>query len=178
MPQLGVPRDRHLTSAKDTWLLDCKAAGLSPKTIRGYKDALNAFIKFAGDMLVRELGPDHVRLYIAHLSDLPGRYEGENTTSSTLLKHYAVVRTWVRWMYAQKIIEDRITDYVKPPRLADRLPSILRRLTSSWITSCDGRITQRYVHLAETDLLEAQPIDRRTRSKRPKSQTPGTIGGR
>lgn len=124
---LGVPREVHLTSAKNTYMLDCKAAGLSPKTMRSYKDVLNAFIAFTGDMLVRELGPDHVRMYIADLTDRTGRYE-ENEgkfSSHSLMKHYAVVRTWIRWMYAQKIITERVTDYVKPPRLSSRLPSIL-----------------------------------------------------
>jgi site-specific recombinase XerD len=122
---LGVPREVRLTSAKQTFMLDCKAAGLSPKTLRGYNDVLNSFIAFAGDMLVRELGPDHVRFYIAELSDRAGHYEGEKFSSHSLMKHYAVVRTWVRWMYAQKIITDRVTDFVKPPRLSSRLPSIL-----------------------------------------------------
>jgi site-specific recombinase XerD len=122
---LGVPREVRLTSAKETFLLDCKAAGLKPKTMRSYRDVLTGFIDFAGDMLVRELGPDHVRMYIAELTDRAGHYEGEKFSSHSLLKHYAVVRTWVRWMYAQKIVAERVTDYVKPPRLSSRLPSIL-----------------------------------------------------
>jgi site-specific recombinase XerD len=121
----GVPRDQQLTKAKETWLLDCRAAGLSPKTMRAYRDALTAFIEYTGDITVRELGPDHVRRYIATLSERPGHYQGETFSSHSLLKHYAVIRTWIRWMYAQKIIEERITDYVKPPRLSTRLPSIL-----------------------------------------------------
>lgn len=120
---LGVPREVRLTSAKETFMLDCKAAGLKPKTIRGYRDVLTGFIDFAGDMLVRELGPDHVRMYIAELTDRAGHYEGKKFSSHSLLKHYAVVRMWVRWMYAQKIITERVTDYVKPPRLSSRLPS-------------------------------------------------------
>src|SRR5512142_3091428 len=124
---LGVPRDVPLSQAKATWLLDCKSAGLSPKTLRGYGDVLTAFVNFTGDMLVRELGPDHVRLYIANLSDRAGRYEENDgkVSSHALMKHYAVIRTWIRWMYAQRIVTERVTDFVKPPRLSSRLPSIL-----------------------------------------------------
>jgi len=118
---LGVPREAHLTSAKDNFLLDCRAAGLKPKTMRSYRDVLTAFIAFSGDMFVRELGPDHVRMYIAELTDRAGHYEGKKFSSHSLLKHYAVIRTWIRWMYAQKIITERVTDYVKPPRLSSRL---------------------------------------------------------
>ena len=124
---LGVPREVRLTSAKETFLLDCRAAGLSQKTLRAYRDVLTSFVNSVGDMLVRELGPDHVRLYIADLADRKGRYNDNDGkfSSHSLMKHYAVVRTWVRWMYAQNIISERITDYVKPPRLSSRLPSAL-----------------------------------------------------
>lgn len=124
---IGFQSTARLTSAKETFLLDCRAAGLSPKTMRAYRDILAAFIECVGDMLVRELGPDHVRMYIASLAQRKGRYEDNDgkVSSHTLMKHYAVVRTWVRWMYAQKMITERATDYVKPPRLSSRLPNIL-----------------------------------------------------
>src|SRR5512133_1286873 len=122
---LGVPRHLRLTSAKATWLLDCKAAGLSKKTVQMYDDVLTGFIVFAGDMLVCELGPDHVRFYVAELADRPGHYVGQPFTPRSLMKHYAVIRTWIRWMYAQKIIEERITDYVKPPRLSSGIRFIM-----------------------------------------------------
>ena len=121
----GVPRDMLLSTTKETFLLDCRAAGLAGKTMRGYRDVLMSFIKFVGDMKVHELGPDHVRLYIAELADRDGHYAGEKFSSHSLMKHYAVIRTWIRWLYAQKIMEERIIDQVKPPRLSERLPSIL-----------------------------------------------------
>jgi site-specific recombinase XerD len=117
---LGVPREAHLTNAKETFLLDCRAAGLKPKTMRSYRDVLTAFIAFSGDMLVRELGPDHVRTYIAELTDRAGHREGETFSSRSLMKHYAVVRTWVRWMYAQKIVTQRDNEIAKVPRLPTR----------------------------------------------------------
>jgi hypothetical protein len=107
---LGVPREVRLTSAKETFMLDCKAAGFSADTMRRYRDILSGFVNFTGDMLVRELGPDHVRMYIAELTDRAGHYEGEKFSSRSLMKHYVVVRMWVRWMYAQKIITERVTD--------------------------------------------------------------------
>jgi site-specific recombinase XerD len=110
---LGVPREVRLTSAKETFMLDCRAAGFSPRTMRRYRDILSGFVNFTGDMLVRELGPDHVRLYIADLSDR-GHYA--RRSSRVLKKHYAVIRTWVRWMYAQKIVTQRTAEYSEPPR--------------------------------------------------------------
>jgi hypothetical protein len=157
---LGVPREVRLTSAKETFMLDCKAAGFSADTMRRYRDILSGFVNFTGDMLVRELGPDHVRMYIAELTDRAGHYEGEKFSSRSLMKHYVVVRMWVRWMYAQKIITERVTD--------DGSRLVYRR---GFRRSCDSRITQQYLHLANADLFEAHrdasPIDRRqTKSRR------------
>ena len=120
---IGFMSDARLTSAKETFLLDCKAADLSKKTLRGYRDVLTKFIQFTGEMTVQDLKPDHVRTYIAYLSERPGRY-GE-FSSHSLAKHYAVIRVWIRWLYAQKMITERITDNVKPPRLSQRVPQIL-----------------------------------------------------
>jgi hypothetical protein len=113
---LGVPRDMRLTSARETFLLDCRAAGLSALKVRIYGNVLTSFIKSVGDMKVRELGPDHVRLYIADLSDRQSHISRKSSTR-LLMQHYAIVRNWVRWMYAQKMIEQRVT---APPQPAPR----------------------------------------------------------
>lgn len=107
---LGVQRELRLTSARETFLLDCKALGLSPKLIQGYRSVLTSFINSVGDMLVRELGPDHVRLYIADLADQQVQSSGHHASPHLLIAHYNVVRAWVRWMYAQKKITNREID--------------------------------------------------------------------
>ena len=90
--RIGFMSDTLLTSAKETFMLECKAADLTDKTIRSYRDVLTKFMKFTGDITVQQLKSDHVRLYIADLADRMGRY--------SLAKHYAVIRTWIRWLYA------------------------------------------------------------------------------
>jgi hypothetical protein len=67
-------------------------------------------------MLVRELGPDHVRLYIADLADQQVQSGVHNASPHVLLAHYSVVRSWVRWMYAQKMITDRSIVVDQSPR--------------------------------------------------------------
>ena len=121
----GVPRDMLLSNAKETFLLDCRAAGLAAKTMRAYRDVLTSFIKFAGDMKVREAGAGSRPVLHRRAGGPGGHYEGEKFSSHSMMKHYAVIRTWIRWLYAQKILEERIIDQVKPPRLSTRLPSIM-----------------------------------------------------
>ena len=109
----GVMRDARLASMRRMFLLDLRAAGLNRKALHSYSKVLSSFINFTGDLTVKELGPDHVRMYIADLSDRAER--------SLLAKHYAVVRTWIRWIYAQKSIDERRAFSIAP-RLRDLFP--------------------------------------------------------
>ena len=122
----GVPRDQQLTKAKETWLLDCRAAGLSAEDDAGLPGRRS---RRSSNTLATSWsassGPIMSAVTLPHYLSVPATTQAETFSSHSLLKHYAVIRTWIRWMYAQKIIEERITDYVKPPRLSTRLPSIL-----------------------------------------------------
>ena len=115
--KIGSLKEVQLSSARDTYLFDCRVAGLDAPTMSAYRDVLGSFILFTGNILVRELTPDHVRLYIANLSDGPS--EGEEHIR-TVINHYTVIHDWVRWLYAQKFITSRNSDIVKPPRYKTR----------------------------------------------------------
>ncbi len=108
-----------LSSAKDTYLFDCRVAGEDAQTMSAYRDVLDCFIRFTGNILVKDLTPDHVRLYIANLSDGPS--EGEEHIR-TVINHYSVIHDWVRWLYAQKFLTQRSNSFARPPR------SLTRRL--------------------------------------------------
>jgi hypothetical protein len=106
-----------LSSARETYLFDCRVAGVDPQTMNDYSEVLVSFIRFTGNMRVKELTPDHVRVYIANLSDGPS--EGEEHIR-TVINHYTVIHDWMRWMYAQKFIVQRSSDFAGPPRLLTR----------------------------------------------------------
>lgn len=110
----GFMRDVPLTEAKDIFLFDCKVVGLDPHTRFAYREVLISFVGFTGDILVGALTPDHVREYIAELSD---RVRTKRGHLYVMRKHYAVVSMWIRWLYAQKKIADR-NDLSQAPRLA------------------------------------------------------------
>ena len=105
----GFMKDTYLTKSRDEFMLACQAANLAPGTLRVYRDILTSFIGFIGDMTVKELEPDHVRMYIAALAD--------RSDPRSLARHYAVVRTWIRWLYAQKLLTERAKSIA--PRLRD-----------------------------------------------------------
>lgn len=112
-------KEVSLAKAKDIFLFDNRVAGLDSPTLGAYRDVLTSFIHFTGDLLVKELMPDHVLMYIGNLSDGPN--EGEEHTR-TVINHYAVIHTWVRWLYAQKFLTERSAGFSEPPRLTDLFP--------------------------------------------------------
>ncbi len=122
---IGSMKEVFLTSARDAYLFDSRVAGLGPDILNGYEEVLSSFIRFTGDIQVRQLTPDHVRMYIANLSD--GPYE-EDAHDDLVMSQYAVIQTWIHWMYVQKFVNDRDGGTVKPPTSASLIPS---RLTYS-----------------------------------------------
>lgn len=111
-----------LTQAKNIFLFDCQVVGLDAQTLNAYRAALGSFVQFTGDILVKELTPDHVRFYIDNLADGPS--EGEQHAQS-VIHQYAMIHEWIRWLYAQKFVTERTSDHVTPPRLIHRFPSNL-----------------------------------------------------
>jgi site-specific recombinase XerD len=116
--KIGSMKEVLLCNARDVFLFDSLVAGLDAQTLNAYHDVLELFIEFTGNILVEDLTPDHVRLYINNLSDGPN--EGEEHTR-TVISQYAIIHEWVRWLYAQKFVTERIPGEVKP-RLTDLFP--------------------------------------------------------
>ena len=117
---IGSLKEVFLTRAMHAYLFDCRVAGLEPEVLKGYHSVLRSFIRFTGDIQVRQLTPDHIRMYITNLSDGPS--EGEDH-ENLVLSEYAVIQTWIHWMYVQKYVVERDSGSVKPPALTSLIPS-------------------------------------------------------
>lgn len=114
----------NLSDAVENYLLACRAEGKSQKTLRAYHDILYDFVPAVGDIPVPDLTPQTIQAYIADLYKRPGRKNRAFSTHSAA-KYYAVVRSFIRWVFAQGWLEKRITDFTKAPRLSDDLPDCL-----------------------------------------------------
>ena len=108
--KIGSLKEELLSNAKNIFLFDSQVAGLHAQTLNAYYDVLTSFVYFTGNIFVKDLNPDHVRLYINNLSDGPS--EGEEHTR-TVISHYAVIHEWIRWLYAQKFATERIPGDVR-----------------------------------------------------------------
>lgn len=111
---IGSLKEVFLTRARDAFLFDWRVAGVDPEVVDEHRAVLNSFIRFAGDIRVRQLKPDHIQVYIANLSDGPG--EGEEH-EQLVMNQYVIIHTWIHWMYSQKFITERSADAIRPPRL-------------------------------------------------------------
>ena len=104
----------------EAYLFDCQVAGLEPAELKGCRSVLCSFIRFTGDIQVQQMTPDHIRMYIANLSDGPYL---EREHEEIVMSHYAVIQTWIHWMYVQKYLIERDGGSVKPPALSSLIPS-------------------------------------------------------
>ena len=128
---IGSMKEVFLTHAMEVFLFDYRVAGMGPEAVHAYRDVLRALIQFTGDIKVRQLTPEHVRMYIANLSDGPS--EGPEH-SDMVMSQYAIIQTWIHWMYAQKFIIERDGSRLKHPDFASLFPSRLaRRLPHYWV---------------------------------------------
>ena len=116
---IGSMKEVFLSRARDIFLFDCRIAGWDSQAVTAYNDVLCSFIRFTGDIRVMQLTPDHVRMYIANLSDGPN--DGEEH-DRLVMSEYAMIQMWVHWMYAQRLVTERTSAFVKPPRLIDLFP--------------------------------------------------------
>jgi hypothetical protein len=112
-------KEIFLSRARDIFLFDCQAAGFDSQAIGTYRQVLSSFIRFTGDIQVQDLTLDHVRMYVANLSDGPN--EGDEH-DELVMSHYTMIHAWAHWMYSQKAINERTSALVKTPHLASLFP--------------------------------------------------------
>jgi len=117
---IGSLKEVFLSSSRDTFLFDLRLAGMAPEARSAYRDVLDSLIRFTGDIRVRQLTPDHINMYITNLSDGPN--EGQDH-DELVMSQYAVIQTWIHWMYVQKYVVERDGGSVKPPALTSLIPS-------------------------------------------------------
>lgn len=120
--KIGSLKEERLTYASAIFLFDCRVLGLDVPTRNVYRTVLASFIRFTGDVLVKDLTHDHVQMYVANLSDGPG--EGEEHRRIAM-SQYALIHAWVCWLEAQRSITERDMDLISPPPLTDLFPLLV-----------------------------------------------------
>jgi hypothetical protein len=124
--KLESMKEEFLSHARNIFLFDCQVAGLDAQLLNSYRDVLGLFIEFTGDIQVKDLMPDHVRLYINNLSDGPS--EGDEHTH-VVISHYSLIHDWIRWLYAQKFVTER-SNTAFTPHLSSLFPLMSKKIVT------------------------------------------------
>jgi integrase/recombinase XerD len=117
-----------LSDAITDYLLTCEVEQKTKMSIAGYRFALGRFEDvIGGDTEIDKLTSSHIRLFMAHemKRDVGKKTESGLLSTQSLHKYYTVVRTFIRWMYIQRMIPVCLTDYTKAPRMDQGLPTAM-----------------------------------------------------
>jgi site-specific recombinase XerD len=127
------PRDiriivQTIQQALDEWLLDCEIRQFSERTISGRKETIKDLLNFFAVQKFETVGVPELKRFMAHLGSphrlsdrgFDGKKNGRaliNTplSTSSIAHHYAIVRTFFRWMAAEELIDVSPFDVIAPP---------------------------------------------------------------
>lgn len=115
----GSMKEVFLAQAREMFVFDCHVGGFDSQALTAYRNVLDAFISFTGNIQIKHLTPDHVEVYVANLFDGPN--EGEDHTRMVMTQ-YAIIQTWIHWMYSQKFVTERETSMDRPIDLTHLFP--------------------------------------------------------
>lgn len=112
-------------------LVEC---GLSAHTIAAYRRDLSRFGDFLRRRGVDDLARVDAPLVRAYLEELAGTGYRE----SSVARHVAAIRMWLRWLHATRQIDDDLTTLLESPRRWKLLPATLSLdRTAELVTSPD-----------------------------------------
>jgi integrase/recombinase XerC len=93
----------------------------SPHTVRAYRTDLLDFLRFCGEARCAEIEAVDGRLIRAYLAHLHGRRLDPVTVS----RHLSTLRSWLRFLVRQGVLERNVARDVRSPRLPRKLVSFL-----------------------------------------------------
>lgn len=141
---LRIFADRELVAQ----FLDAKiAAGLSPATIRAYRQRLAFFTAWCGD---RPLTRPTLRAYLAHLQQQP------SLTATSRASYFRDVSVFCSWLVDERIL-DASPAYKLAPKVPKRMPASYRpEQVIRLLTVCDVRDRALLVMLLDTGLRASE----------------------
>ena len=124
-----IPLDLDVQS----FISDCTVRGLSPNTVRIYRNNLRAFQQWSECHDVTEVTTNHLRAYLKHLHD-----SGHN--SGGIHQGYRVLKTFFRWLLVEGEMEHNPMERIKGPRLHDNpLDPLDMDSFKRLLSTCDSR---------------------------------------
>ena len=96
--------------------------GASPHTLRAYRRELANFVTWLGSALEPDAQPSaithlHIRSWLASL-------HAQGLEKTSIARALAPVRSWIKWMARQELVEQNVALLVATPRRGVRLPRV------------------------------------------------------
>ena len=119
-------RKRPITGHIEAFIDDLRARNLSPHTMAAYRRDLNQFESFMRDLkrdetpLASDMTPRAVRRFVASLT-------AAKFARRSVQRKLAAVKSFTRFLVAERVLESNPTSGLSAPRAEKRLPSFLRR---------------------------------------------------
>ena len=109
----------------DRYLSACRSAGMSPKTIRGYNEKLQRYVRMVGGTL----GDFTLETARCHLTNLQKskKWEGhphtppaaETLSTTTVRNHGRVLTSFTQWLYSEDYTNEHVLSRLKIPKAND-----------------------------------------------------------
>lgn len=97
--------------------------GYSPHTLAAYRRDLRQFLAYIADIgapPLGDLGPDDLDGFVTTLQE-------KGYKSTTVARKVAATRSFLRFLYAEGIVEPEMLDWLRQPKVEKRLPRALSR---------------------------------------------------
>ena len=100
----------------------CATEGKTLSTLRGYREKLGRFMRWADDSSLRDLSVKLVREYISYLQAVP-KYQGhpfhtangDHMSAANVRNHVRVLRAFASWLYREGYTNENILTRLKAP---------------------------------------------------------------
>ncbi|MCS6919937.1 MAG: tyrosine-type recombinase/integrase [Fimbriimonadales bacterium] len=126
----------ELQESLQLWLESMQARGLSPKTLRNYRDTVGRFLNFLESLNLRTLDavqPHHIRKWLLHR-------QAHGVSNYELHNAYRQPRTFWSWCMREGLTENNPFAKVEKPRLMPTAkPALSPEEVQALLNACEGK---------------------------------------
>lgn len=126
----------ELQESLQLWLESMQARGLSPKTLRNYRDTVGRFLNFLESLNLRTLDavqPHHIRKWLLHR-------QAHGVSNYELHNAYRQPRTFWNWCMREGLTENNPFAKVEKPRLMPTAkPALSPEEVHALLNACEGK---------------------------------------
>jgi len=108
----------RLSEALEYYLITCQMEGKSPRTIKWYKQKLEALVAFCEDPLIEELKLEDAREFVASLWKT-------DIEPQTIHGYVRTMKAFASWLEREGYLPDNLFQKLKPPKVPKKLIKVL-----------------------------------------------------